>query len=147
MPIGKNSIKRVQNSGYSNVKTTAPDMENSTVLSNPSPEVIKVFVSDKNDKKVKESKQKLTNKAETSAKLSKSAPSKSAKNAAAIADAKSTAATERKDESVSEKRGKASSQKRMSAAVTNKKTSPAAAPKETVCSYVNLGKPLPPHLL
>ncbi len=32
MPIGKNSIKRVQNNGYSNVKTDAPDMENSTVL-------------------------------------------------------------------------------------------------------------------
>lgn len=31
MPIGKNSIKRVANNGYSNVKTAAPDMENSTV--------------------------------------------------------------------------------------------------------------------
>lgn len=30
MPIGKNAIKRVSNSGYSNVKTSAPDMENST---------------------------------------------------------------------------------------------------------------------
>lgn len=31
MPIGKNAIKRVTNSGYSNVQTTAPDMENSTI--------------------------------------------------------------------------------------------------------------------
>ncbi len=31
MPIGKNAIKRVSNSGYSNVQTTAPDMENSVV--------------------------------------------------------------------------------------------------------------------
>ena len=31
MPIGKNSIKRVMNSGYSKVKTTAPDMENSHI--------------------------------------------------------------------------------------------------------------------
>ena len=31
MPIGKNSIKRVANNGYSNVKSAAPDMENSTV--------------------------------------------------------------------------------------------------------------------
>ena len=31
MPIGKNAIKRVVNNGYSNVKTAAPDMENSTV--------------------------------------------------------------------------------------------------------------------
>ena len=33
MPIGKNSIKRVENSGYSKVETAAPDMENSTVVS------------------------------------------------------------------------------------------------------------------
>lgn len=31
MPIGKNAIKRVSNGGYSNVQTSAPDMENSTV--------------------------------------------------------------------------------------------------------------------
>ncbi len=32
MPIGKNSIKRAVNNGYSKVKTTAPDMENSVVI-------------------------------------------------------------------------------------------------------------------
>ena len=32
MPLGKNSIKRAANNGYSNVKTVAPDMENSEVL-------------------------------------------------------------------------------------------------------------------
>ncbi len=32
MPIGKNSLKRVGNNGYSNVKTTAPDMENSEII-------------------------------------------------------------------------------------------------------------------
>ena len=31
MPIGKNAIKRVANNGYSNVKSSAPDMENSVV--------------------------------------------------------------------------------------------------------------------
>lgn len=31
MPIGKNAIKRVINNGYSNVKSEAPDMENSEV--------------------------------------------------------------------------------------------------------------------
>ncbi len=40
MPIGKSAIKRVTNNGYSNVKTKAPDMENSTVIANPSPEVV-----------------------------------------------------------------------------------------------------------
>ena len=32
MPVGKNSIKRVANNGYSNVKTEAPDMENSSIV-------------------------------------------------------------------------------------------------------------------
>lgn len=32
MPIGKNSIKRVKNNGYSAVKTEAPDMENSVIV-------------------------------------------------------------------------------------------------------------------
>jgi len=32
MPIGKNSIKRVTNNGYSNVKSEAPDMQNSEVI-------------------------------------------------------------------------------------------------------------------
>lgn len=31
MPVGKNSIKRVQNGGYSNVKSEAPDMLNSEI--------------------------------------------------------------------------------------------------------------------
>ena len=31
MSIGKNAIKRVENNGYSKVKTAAPDMENSSV--------------------------------------------------------------------------------------------------------------------
>ena len=31
MPIGKNAIKRITNNGYSNVQTSAPDMENSVV--------------------------------------------------------------------------------------------------------------------
>ncbi len=32
MPIGKNALKRVENNGYSKVKTAAPDMENSSVV-------------------------------------------------------------------------------------------------------------------
>ena len=44
MPIGKNAIKRVENNGYSNVKTAAPDMENSTVIANTSQEVMDKIV-------------------------------------------------------------------------------------------------------
>ena len=44
MPIGKNAIKRVENNGYSNVKTAAPDMENSHVIANISEEVMEKIV-------------------------------------------------------------------------------------------------------
>ena len=37
MPIGKSSIKRVANNGYSKVSTSAPDMEMSTVASEEKP--------------------------------------------------------------------------------------------------------------
>ena len=35
MPIGKSAIHRITNNGYSSVKTDAPDMENSTVVTEP----------------------------------------------------------------------------------------------------------------
>ena len=41
MPIGKNAIKRVLNNGYSNVKTEAPDMENSVIEEAKKPSVKK----------------------------------------------------------------------------------------------------------
>ena len=44
MPIGKNAIKRVENNGYSNVKTSAPDMENSNVIANVDKQVIEKMV-------------------------------------------------------------------------------------------------------
>ena len=42
MSIGKNAIKRVENNGYSNVKTTAPDMVNSTVIGATSEQVLEM---------------------------------------------------------------------------------------------------------
>ncbi|MBQ7924005.1 MAG: hypothetical protein IJ329_01715 [Clostridia bacterium] len=44
MPIGKNAIKRVENNGYSKVKTSAPDMENSNVIANLDPQVMEKMV-------------------------------------------------------------------------------------------------------
>ena len=44
MPIGKNAIKRVENNGYSNVKTAAPDMENSHVIAKPDEQVMEKIV-------------------------------------------------------------------------------------------------------
>lgn len=66
MPIGKNSIKRVKNSGYSNVKTSAPDMENSTVVANPSPEVIEKMIP--SAKKLSPKKTETKKKSETKSK-------------------------------------------------------------------------------
>lgn len=44
MAIGKNAIKRVENNGYSNVKTSAPDMENSNVIAKPDAQVVEKLV-------------------------------------------------------------------------------------------------------
>ena len=44
MPIGKNAIKRVENNGYSKVKTSAPDMENSHVIAAPDKQVVEKLV-------------------------------------------------------------------------------------------------------
>ena len=44
MPIGKNAIKRVENNGYSKVKTSAPDMENSNVIANPDTQVVEKLI-------------------------------------------------------------------------------------------------------
>ena len=41
MPIGKNSISRVKNNGYTNIKNTAPDMEDSKISEKKSAPVSK----------------------------------------------------------------------------------------------------------
>ena len=62
MPIGKNAIKRVTNNGYSNTKTSAPDMENSVVAEEP--------------KVVAEAKKSTTKKATGKKTVSKKTPPK-----------------------------------------------------------------------
>ena len=59
MPIGKNAIKRVKNNGYSNVESSAPDMENS-VIANPDEQVIEVMVKPVEEKTAKKSPAKKT---------------------------------------------------------------------------------------
>lgn len=53
MPIGKNAIKRVENNGYSNVKTAAPDMENSVVIPALAEEVMEKLVKPVEEKTAK----------------------------------------------------------------------------------------------
>ncbi|MBQ2809991.1 MAG: hypothetical protein IJD42_06465 [Clostridia bacterium] len=62
MPIGKNAIKRVSNSGYSNVQTTAPDMENSAVAEKKEEAAPKVEVASVAPEAVKEAPKKTTKK-------------------------------------------------------------------------------------
>ena len=52
MSIGKNAIKRVENNGYSKVKTNAPDMENSSVIACPSEEVMEKLIAPIEEKAV-----------------------------------------------------------------------------------------------
>ena len=44
MSIGKSAIKRVENNGYSKVKTAAPDMQNSHVIAAPAEEVTEKLI-------------------------------------------------------------------------------------------------------
>jgi hypothetical protein len=44
MPIGKNSLKRVTNNGYTKVKSEAPDMEMSNIIANPDPQVMELAI-------------------------------------------------------------------------------------------------------
>ncbi len=44
MPIGKNAIKRVTNNGYSKVESSAPDMENSSVIANIDQQVVEKII-------------------------------------------------------------------------------------------------------
>lgn len=128
MPIGKNSIKRVNNGGYSNVRTSAPDMENSTVLANPSPEVLEVFIAPKQKKTVEKSKEKVT---------------KTVKVGKAVSKSKSVGSSEKSVK----KDVKNTALQPAKTAPKTKGEHPESVNTEPKLSYVNLGKPLPPHLL
>lgn len=90
MPIGKNAIKRVSNNGYSKVATSAPDMENSTIVKEATkketPEKA-APVSNKTTAKKAEPKKKSAEKAKTTPKKevkpTKKAPTKAPKTKAA----------------------------------------------------------------
>ena len=60
MAIGKNAIKRVENNGYSNVKTDAPDMENSNVIAKPDAQVVEKLVAPVEKKCAKKTAPKKT---------------------------------------------------------------------------------------
>ena len=93
MPIGKNSLKRVTNNGYSSVKTSAPDMENSEIVSEVKPTTQKTTAPAKSAPKKPASTAKKTESAKT-AKPAEKKPEN--KPAAKKSPAKSTAKPEPK---------------------------------------------------
>ena len=86
MPIGKNAIKRVENNGYSNVQTSAPDMENSNVIANPDPQVVEKLITPVETATVKKAPAKKPAAKTTTAK--KTSAKKPAEKAAPKAQAK-----------------------------------------------------------
>ena len=60
MSIGKSAIKRVVNNGYSSVTTSAPDMENSSVIASPSNEVVEKLIAPIEKKTTKKQTKKST---------------------------------------------------------------------------------------
>lgn len=128
MPIGKNAIKRVSNNGYSNVKTTAPDMENSVVEKAVKPAAKKSTSS----KKAPAAKSVA---AKNTTKKSAEAPAKAVKKSAPKATAEKKTMPKKSMESEPELRPVRTLEK-----VTEKTEKQSEG-------YVNLGKELPNYLL
>ena len=124
MPIGKSAINRITNNGYSNTKTTAPDMENSTVLTNPSPEVI--------EKMIPSAKKTAAPKAE------KKIASETVKNTSEKSE--ETFAPKTKKTTSASKKAKPSSEENTT------KTDEITEEKNGFV-YINVGKDLPTYLL
>lgn len=87
MSIGKNAIKRVENNGYSKVKTSAPDMENSSVIAAPDPQVtekliapVETVAEKKTATRKPRAKKSATTEKKTASKTPRNATKKSASN-------------------------------------------------------------------
>lgn len=134
MPIGKNSLKRVANNGYSNVKTEAPDMENSSVIANPAPQVVEML--EKEIAQVKAEKKTAAKKP--------AAKKPCAKAEAAVSTAKKSGA---KAEKPTTKKSSAKAEKPTAKAAEKTKSSPEKETAKDGFAYVNLGGELPYYLL
>ena len=135
MPIGKNSIKRVMNSGYSKVSTSAPDMENSHIEEEKKAPA----------RKPAQAKKPAAKKATPAAEAKAAAPK--AKTAAAAkkpAEAKKAAP---KAEKPAELKPISDLSPASRLEVVVERVAPEAKDEEGSVSYVNLGRELPVHLL
>ncbi len=132
MPIGKNAIKRVSNNGYSNVKTEAPDMENSVTLEKPKAAV------KKNPAPKADAKKNTAPKAA----VTKDADVKSKSPARAKASAKKPAIKVEEKPAVQKSLEK---EPELSPITTAEKVT--SSPEAEEVGYVNLGKAMPAYLL
>ena len=118
MPIGKNSIKRVANNGYSKVASSSPDMENSEIVT-------------------KKAKSESTKATKPAAKTTATKPA--AKTAAA------TKKAETKPAPVAKK--PAPTQKKPTQSKKAAEVKPTTVEKPETTSYINVGGTLPIYLL
>ena len=138
MPLGKDSIKRVRNNGYSRVTTSAPDMENSSIVEPIDLSVVVVDVSDV------EAEQKATEPATKK----KTAPKKKAD---APTGQKKTTTSKQKSEPKPAPKKRTKSTKNPTPVSNNDIPTPTEV-AETVAmrsgeGYINIGGELPIYLL
>ena len=137
MPIGKNAIKRVENNGYSKVKTSAPDMENSHVIAAPDKQVVEKLVAPVE----KATAAKTAAKKATASKPAAKTTAKSSAKPAAKAPAKETTKTPVKTTKKSAT-GSSSVKK-----TTAQKTTTKPVEKKNGFARVELGSSMPYYLL
>ena len=135
MPIGKNAIKRVSNNGYSNVKTEAPDMENSVV------EPVKPASKSAATKKAPTAKSATAKKAPAKAAEAKKAPAKAAEAPKKTAEKAAPKASPKKTapKKIMER------EPELRPVTTLEKVTEKSEARED--GYVNLGRELPVYLL
>ena len=137
MPIGKNAIKRVENNGYSKVKTSAPDMENSHVIAAPDKQVVEKLVAPVE----KATAAKKATASKPAAKTTAKTTAKSSAKPAAKAPAKETTKTPVK----ATKKGSAGSSSVKK--TTAQKTVTKPVEKKNGFARVELGSSMPYYLL
>lgn len=129
MSIGKNAIKRVENNGYSKVKTSAPDMENSSVIAAPDPQVTEKLIAPVENAAAAKNATRKSSAKKTTAKTTASAEKKTTAKIARNAIKKSSSnTTSTKD-------------------VTTQKKAYKRVKTKNTDNSVQLGKDLPYYLL
>ena len=144
MPIGKNSIKRVANNGYANLESSAPDMENSTVVASSAPELLAALTADAPFDSKKEKTPANAPQKTGAPKKAAGRPKRQSAKTAAAAPAKKVGRPKKQQETAPAEtpKKKAGRPRKTSAA---KSAAPTSGKKSFV--QVHIGETLPTHLL